>query len=277
MYIAVYNSNIIWVVNPQTLEIISSIRPDAASGSPRYLASHNGKVYASMYTGYVAQIDTVSMKIDRTITVGPNPEQLAVAGNRLYVANSDGDNYKNGYANCSISVIDLKSYAETKIQDAKTLLNPVDMVSNGTDVFVICKGNYSDIPAMVKKIEGDTPDKVKDVCGATNIAIRNNELFVIDAPYGSNAETAAYKVYDTKSCRELRDMVEKKVESPSTFAVDPVNGDIVIASYTLNASTGYAQYAEPGYANIYSADGTFKTSFKCGVGTQYITFTHSMK
>lgn len=277
MYIAVYNSNIIWVVNPNTLEILSTIRPDNNSANPRYFAAHNGKVYVSLYTGQIAQIDTKTMTIDKTIQVGPNPEHLAIAGNKLYVACSDGLNYMNGYTDGYISVIDLNTFEETKIKDNKKVLNPVDMLSNGTDVFVICKGNYADVPCMLKKIENPSLDGIKDICEATLMAINGNELYVINSPFGVAQEDITYKVYDTKSCNLLRDMIQQKVESPSAIAVDPLTGDIAISSYTISPSTGYSQYNEPGYVNIYSSEGAYKTNFICGIGTQDIIFVHSYK
>ena len=58
MYIAMYTSNVIWVVEPETLGIIKSIQPTGEATLPRALAAKNGKVYVSMYTGYVACVDT---------------------------------------------------------------------------------------------------------------------------------------------------------------------------------------------------------------------------
>ena len=54
MYIAVFDSNIIWVVDATTLEIKSSIVPPAGTGKPREFTAAAGKVYASLYSGHVA-------------------------------------------------------------------------------------------------------------------------------------------------------------------------------------------------------------------------------
>lgn len=268
MYIAVYESNVIWVTDPHTLKLIDKITPEGNATGPRALTAHGGKVYASMFTGYVCSIDTTSLAIDKTVKVGPNPEELAVANNKLYVANSDGMNYLNGYADCSISILDLPAMTEHKIKDITKALNPTKMVSNGTEVFAICMGNYGDIPATVKKINGDN---IQDICPGTLMAINGNELYVINAPYG--APEVTYQVYSTTTGSKIRDMVSEPVESPSAVAVDPVTGDIVILSYTLS-DAGYAQYAEPCYGKIYQANGTFRTRFTCGVGAISLTFVH---
>lgn len=269
MYIAVYESNVIWVTNPHTLKLIDKITPEGNATGPRALTAHDGKVYASMFTGYVCSIDTTALVIDKAVKVGPNPEELAVANNKLYVANSDGINYLNNYADCSISILDLPAMTEHKIKDITKVLNPTKMVSNGTEVFTICMGNYGDIPATVKKINGDN---VQDICPGTLMAINGNELYVINAPYG--APEVTYQVYSTTTGSKIRDMVNEPVESPSAIAVDPVTGDIVILSYTLS-DAGYAQYGEPCYGNIYLDNGTISTSFKCGVGATSLTFVHT--
>lgn len=269
MYIAVSQSNLIWVTDPHSLKIIEKIVPTGDVATPRALTAHDGKVYASMYTGYVCRIDTASLAIDNTLKVGPNPEELAVANNKLYVANSDGMNYLNGYADCSISVIDLPAMTEHKIKDISKVFNPTKMVSNGTEVFTICMGNYGDVPATVKKISGDN---VQDICAGTLMAINGNELYVINSPYGPNV-VPTYEVYSTATGSKIRDMVSETVDSPSCIAVDPVTGDIVILSYTLGSS-GYAQYSEPCYGKIYAADGNFRTRFTCGVGAISLAFIH---
>lgn len=276
MYIAMYGSNLIWVVEPATLKIITSIKPEGDAINPRALAAKDGKVYASMYTGYVSRIDTISMKVEASVKVGPNPDQIGIGGNKLYVANSDGSNSKIGYPESSISIIDLGSFTETKIKDITKVLNPTDVATNGKDVFVICKGNYEDKPSVVKKVVGND---VVEVAPGTNIDVNANKLYVINAPYGGERSDMTFKVYDTESLKEVGNIVQQTagteswVDSPNAIAVDPAEGDIVILSYTLSEA-GAAQYREPCYANIYGTDGVFKKRIKCGVGARAVTFIH---
>lgn len=100
MYIAIYGSNIIEIVDKNTAKSIKQIVPTSTQGEgPRDIIAANGKVYVSMYDGYVSRIDTLSLTIDATLNVGPNPEEMTVANGYLYVANSDGMNYGADYAN----------------------------------------------------------------------------------------------------------------------------------------------------------------------------------
>ncbi len=279
MYIAMYTSNIIWVVDPISLKIIKQITPEGNAQSPRAVVAKNGKVYFSMYNGYISEMDTTTLTLDREIQVGPNPDQIALSGNKIIAACSDGQNSKNGYLNSCISIVDLSSWTETKIQDLEKVLNPTDAASNGTDVFVVCKGNYGTKPSVVKKVVGND---VEEVCNGTLIAVNDNKLYVIDAPYVSgatNKDDFTYKVYDVDTLTELGNIAtmtkdtDSWIDYPNGVAVDPVSKDIVMISYTLDA-LGTPQYGELCYVNIYDSTGKFKRRVECGVGARAITFIH---
>lgn len=277
MYIPMTTSNIIWVVDPLTLKIIDTVRPTGDATGPRALAAADGKVYASMFSGYVSRIDTVSLQIDKSLRTDPNSEQMAIAQGKLYVANSDGYNSANAYADCSISIIDLATFTETaKIKDTVNVMNPTDMATNGTDVFVICKGNYGDVPSTVKKITGTT---VKDVALGNYMTVNADKLYVINAPFGVERKDMSFDVYNTGTLAKegiIANQTEGSdswIDYPNGVAVDPVSGDIVMLSYTLSEA-GFAQYREPCYANIYDKAGNFKRRVECGVGALGVTFIH---
>lgn len=271
IYITVAKSNLLWICDANTMKVISSVKFEGDYSEPRYLASHEDKVYVSLYSGHVTRIDTVSLKMDKTIKVGPNPEQMAVAGDKLYVANSDGMNWNGGYENGYVSVVNLADMSESRLDVA---LNPVDMVSNGTDVVVLCKGNYADIPSQAYKISGNSS---KMICDASFIALRGDELYVINYPYSSDPanQIEEYDVYSLTTGKKIRDMVSAsdRVSYPSGLNVDPLNGNIVILSYSLSAE-GFAQYREPCYAQIYDNQGKLLTKFDTGVGSTWVTFLH---
>lgn len=265
MYITVAKSNILWICDAKTVQVLGSVKFEGEVSEPRYLTNHNGKVYVSLYSGHVAQIDTLTMKQDKVVKVGPNPEQMAVANGKLYVANSDGMNYKEGYVNGYVSVVDLATMNESRLDIA---LNPVEVRSNGKEVVVLCKGNYADVPSQAYKLtdKGGTM-----ICDATIISMRDDELYIINAPYGQ--EITDYDVYSVSTGKKLRSMVKEGVDYPAGLDVDPLTGNIVILSYTLDAS-GYAQYREPGYGRIYDNEGNPLARFDTGVGSTWVTFLH---
>lgn len=269
IYIAVSTSNILWICDANTLKVEGSVKFEGDYSQPRYLASNAGKVYVSLYSGHVAEIDTVTLQQNRIINVGPNPEQMAVANGKLYVANSDGMNWSGGYANGYVSVIDLSTYTESRLDLS---INPVEVRSNGSDVVVLCMGNYGDIAAQAFKVSGT---EGKYICDATMMSMRDDELYVINYPYSYDPaqQIKDYEVYSVSSCAKLRDMVSEQVDYPSGLDVDPLTGNIVILSYTLDAS-GYAQYREPCYAQIYSNEGSPLARFDTGVGSTWVAFLH---
>lgn len=287
MFIVMYSSNLIWVVNPTDLTILGSIQPEGDAQSPRYLAEKNGKLYCTMYTGYVSEIDPTTLKITRSVKVGPNPDQLAVWNNKLVVACSDGQNSKglatNGvkYGNSCVSIVDLSTFTETKIQDLDVIYNPTDVVSNGTDVFVNNKGNYSSddatlIRSNVVKLNGTELKDVVKVCNGTNMAINGKTLYVIYAQSGKPRDEITYKKYNVDTLQEIGEIAnqsseEAKIAYPGGVFVDPVSGNIVMLSYTLD-SAGSAQYRLPSYANIYDNAGNFSKRVECGVGARGVTF-----
>ena len=108
LYIAVNGSNTVEVVNKNTVQSVAQIPTPSDLGGPRDVVTDGEYVYASMYGGYVVRIDPATNEIDNTVQVGPNPEEMAVLGNHLYVVNSDGMNWPP--ADCSVSKINLDDF-----------------------------------------------------------------------------------------------------------------------------------------------------------------------
>lgn len=266
MYIAVYQSNLIEVVDRVSLKSLKTIPFDASEGQePRFVLAHEGKVYASMYNGYVQRIDTLSLSIDGAVKVGPNPEEMCVAGDYLYVANSDGMNYQNGYVDgCTVSKIALGSFSEEK--KINVGINPTKMASDGNNVYVITMGDYSAAnPATLRQIVND--NTVNAIAPATLMGASAGKLYFINAPYG--ASSIDYKVLDTAT-GTISAFPVSGVDSPAAIAVDPVVGDVFVTSY--NMVGGYASYSTPGYVEQYKADGSLVKHYDTGVGPCYVNF-----
>ena len=268
LYIAVSKSNTIEVVHKNTLMSVAQIRPTTDQGSsPRDIVTDGKYVYVSMYSGHVSRIDPATNTIDKTVAVGPNPEEMVIANNHLYVVNSDGNNWQAGYANGkSVSKISLSSLDEKKIAVG---LNPTKIVADVSgNVIVLCVGDYDATPAALWLINKE--DEAKNWGkAATFMAIKDNSLYAIDAPFGST--TIEYSVYNTQTGNLERDnFVSLAVDSPAGMAIDPDNGRIFITSYTLVG--GFTSYTTPGYVNEYTSDGTFVQKYNIGVGPSGMIF-----
>ncbi|MCQ2188767.1 MAG: hypothetical protein MJZ00_02470 [Paludibacteraceae bacterium] len=268
IYIAVYGSNTIEIVDGTSLKSIKTIQTEAGKpGSPRSLAADKGKVYVSLYDGYVAKLDTASLAIEDSIAVGPNPEEITIANGNLYVTVSDGMNYAAGYENGKyVSKIALDSFKVASKIDV--LVNPTKITSDKDgNVFVISMGNYGDIPATIQKITKD--DSVSVVGNATIMACNENTLYTINAPWG--ASSIDFVSFNTKTgVKENSSFIsgseDELPSNPTSISVNPKNGNIMIGSY-LTAG----DYSSNGYVFEY-ADGAFKAKYNVGVGPRKIVY-----
>lgn len=266
IYVAGTESNTIEVMNDSTTKSLKTIIPNASAGkSPRCFAAKDRYVYVSMFDGYVSRIDTVSLNIDATIKVGPNPEEMAVVGNYLYVANSDGYNTKNNSVNGYVSKINLSTFTEEAKINAG--VNTNKLVSNGKDIFVICTGNYDDIDPMLKQIDSD--GNVEELFPASYMAINGDKLYFVYAPYPKKGQPAIPPTYyeyviSTKVKTELQ---LTNIISPVAIGVNPSTGNIFVSSYSVEYG-----YSDPCIVNEYSSTGTFLKKYDVGVGAGCFVF-----
>ncbi len=128
------NSQKIEVVDLVTFESISTI---TGFTYPRYFAyTGKGSGYLSNgnLDGHVYSIELESGIITDTIDVGMGPEQMVVAGNHLYVANSGGWAFDN-----TVSVIDTRSNEVVATVEAGDI--PVALVTDrDNNVWVLSRG-----------------------------------------------------------------------------------------------------------------------------------------
>lgn len=148
---------------------------------PRSMAFANGNVYVSCFDGYVDVIDTATLTVTERIAVGANPEGVAIANNKLYVANSGGLNFPN--VDTTVSVINLASHTElTKVTVGP---NPGGVLANDAgDVFVIARGDYGAVPSRLRKIDSGTDQVVNntytfDISGMA--PMNSTDMIVYDA------------------------------------------------------------------------------------------------
>ena len=98
------------------------------------------------------------------------------------------------------------------------------------NVLVLCMGDYSATPATVWKINAEDEATSMNI-PATIMDIKDNSLYVINAPYG--APSITYTVYNTSSgAVEKENFVSAPVDAPAGIAVHS-DGRIFITSYTL--------------------------------------------
>ena len=242
MYIAVAGESTIEVTDLNA----KSIKQISCGAQPRYLAAHEGKVYATYYDGYVARIDTLSLEVEAKVKVGRNPEQLTVYKGRIYVANSGGMDYNTalGYDK-TVSVIDLASFVE--VQKIDVVLNPSSVVAADGGVFVASYGNYADVPSTLQFISENGGVSVVGKCrNMTEICWNNGVLYGYFSQYDANWNpTITYMSYN-----------------PYADAVDVpwIKESFLPVPYKVCASGGYvcvtsSDYINDGDVYVYDRDG----------------------
>lgn len=281
IYAVINNSNKVEVMDAKTTKRLKVI--DIKNG--RYVTFGNGKVYVSSYdgeigldnntpNGFVAEIDTTSLNIGRTVKVGRQPEGLAVVGQKLYVANSGGYNPTN-YER-TVSVIDLKTFTKTKDIDVAINLNRLKVDSDG-DIYVSSRGDYYSIASKLFVIDTKT-DLVKKTfdIACANLWIAGDQAYVIGSEfnYTTFENVITYSLINTKietllPQSFLPKSVSDLITTPYGIAVDPISFNIYI--------TDAGDYVSPGKLYCLDKDGNTKFTVTTGDIPAHIAFKQKFK
>jgi len=228
LYIVMNESGVVTVANARTGVKITNISFKLADGTnrePRYISTYKNKVLVSAYDGKVSVIDTTSLAIENNINIGPNLEQMAVVGDKLYVAVSGA---LNTVADSTVSVIDLTSMKEA--QKIKVGYNPGYMTSDEFgNLYISCGPNFS----------GTIPSRLVKVSTSTNSVVKTADSVVGRIKYFNGSLYAAASYYGVQTVRKLSttDFSQAsanfvvdgtKIVNPYNVTVDPGNGDVYV-------------------------------------------------
>jgi len=172
LYIPMYGSNLLWVLDAATLRIVTSI----ATNSPEWVCAAGGAVFVSNNDGYVSRIDTLSMSVTTKVAVGPNPAQMTSRGDSVYVSISDGYNWSGGCADGKrVAVIDATTGKVTRSLPCGVNPGLLAATADGT-LYVVARGTYEG--AVVQQIAAD--GTTTTLCDGSIIALSGNTLYVIN-------------------------------------------------------------------------------------------------
>lgn len=251
LYVVVNVSNKIEVMDAKTTKRIKTIPLQNC----RYMVFKNGKMYASSYAGpvdinpnapkgKVVEIDTVSLSIQREVTVGYQPEEMDIVGNQLFVANSGGyivPNYDK-----TVSVIDLTSFTETKKIDVAINLHRLKKDNYG-DLYVSSRGDYYTVPSSLYLVDAATGAIKKDFhVSVSEMTIVNDKLYYYgnEFNYNTHAYTKTFGIIDVKTEQIISNKIIDQeyvdaIKSPYGIAVNPITEDIYLTDARNYVSTGY--------------------------------------
>ena len=222
----------------------------------RYLAFHEGYAYVSSYVGPVGgssvqgsvyKVDTLSLKVVGQVSVGYQPEEMAVADGKLYVANSGGYNVLEGKGyDRRISVIDLKSFTvEREIEVAPNLWRL--RADQYGQLWVTSRGNYGTQPGQLFLLTPNSESGQMEISKrfdlpVTDIAFRGDSLCYIGVD--DTHEEADYYCSGVINLRTLEVVSNELVkgldqlETPYGLMVHPLTGDIYVMDATNYVSNG---------------------------------------
>lgn len=237
LYIVVNNSGKVEVLNVGTAKRIGQVKiPNC-----RNIAFYKNKAYVTAYDGFVHVIDTATLTVGSKIGVGRQPEELAVVGEKLYVANSGGYDAPN--YDRTVSVINLSTGAKVKDIDVAINLHRLKADSYG-DIYVSSRGNYGNIAANLFVIDTKTDAvKTKFDIPTSNFYIHKDIAYVYYAEWTPTGYINSYAKINVKDETKLAggfitDGTDKNIAQPYGIAVHPTSEDIYIADAKDNVSSG---------------------------------------
>ncbi len=257
MYIVVNNSNKVEVVDPSTVTRIKQLDVWQC----RYVVFYKDHAYITSNGNYISVIDTTTLTETARIPTGRNPEQMAIVGNKLYVANSGGyspPNYER-----TVSVINLDTRQELKRIDVAINLDRLALDPYG-DLYVTSRGDYYTVPSRMYVIDthADTVKKRFDFA-ASNITIHKDiaYIYAVAWSYITHSNTISYAKIDVKADTLLpssfiTDGTEKHIVIPYGILVDPDTEDVYVSDAL--------DYLSPGILYCFDKNGKKKWSVETG-------------
>lgn len=267
LYVVVNISNKVEVMDVKTGKKIKQI--DITNC--RYITFHNGKAYVSAYLGVVgdpkspqgivAQIDTATLQEEKRVEVGRQPEEMAIVGEKLYVANSGG--YSPANYERTVAVLDLNTFQVINKIDVAINLDRLKADRYG-DLYVTSRGDYYNTPAKLFVIDTQT-QKVKKTfdIGVSNLVIDDDFAYFYSSEFSylTNSNVISYGIINVKDevltdRKFITDGTDKNIVIPYGIAVNPFTKDVFV--------TDAKNYVSPGTLYCFGPDGRMKYNVTTG-------------
>ena len=277
LYAVINLSGLVEVMDAKTAQHIGTVEiPNC-----RKINFYNGKAYVSSYAdatfgdgnkvGYVAEIDTVTLQILRTVDVGLQPEEIEFLNGKMYVANSGGYNFPPN--DNTVSVIDLQTFTETKKIDVAVNLS--NLRKAGNKLFALSLGNYADIDPDIYVIENDQMIGKLGIY-ASNFCISGDSIFILsnNTDWITNTTVSKFIIYNINNQQIvtenfITDNSQTEISMPYGIAVNPISKEIFV--------TDAKNYSTSGELFCFSPEGNKLWSVSTGICPKYIAFLEEWK
>ena len=252
----------------------------------RYVTFKDGFAYVSSYVGTqyggsesplgsVFKVDTLTLEKVDSCAVGYQPEEMAVIGNKLYVANSGGYQGMTGQGyESTVSVIDLATMRETDKIEVAPNLHHVKADHYG-QLWVTARGNYNDETSTIWWLQPNADGKM--VVGGyldqpvSDLCIVGDSLYFYGSQWSEIMLTnkVTYGIINVRThqmvSNSLSDAPEiSKIRMPYGIIVNPLHRDF----YLMDAKN----YVSSGELLHFLPDGTFDWKVSTGDIPAHATF-----
>lgn len=228
----------------------------------RYLAFHGDYAYVSSYVGPVQvdshsplgcvyKVDTLTLQRVDSVVVAYQPEQMAIVGKRLYVANSGG--YRVPDYDNRISVIDLDAFQV--IDEIVVDINLHRMVADRLGrLWVTSRGDFFFHNGALYCIDlrRETDNILRFYMPVTSMSLAGDSLYYIMSSfsylYGENS--ASYGIIDVVKKEVVNDGSEwaeelRSLETPYAILVNPIDRDFYVMDAKNYVSSGELIHLTP--------------------------------
>lgn len=271
MYIAVSGSNKLEVLNANTAQKIGQVDiPNC-----RYIEYADGNIYVTSYTGgfqidptqkrgTLYRIDASTLTITAHFSMVYWPEEMAVVGDKLYVATS-GSAVEGDYPDNSVMEIDLATFTVSREIPVGTNLHHIKADDAG-HLWVSGRGDYGARPSRLYRLSQTdgkySLDKTVDVA-CSNFTIDGNiiYLYASEWSYETNSSVISYSKVDASTASVMSGSFIasseiSKIATPYAILVNPYTKDIYL--------TDAKNYVSSGALHCIGQDGKIKWSVNTG-------------
>ena len=240
---------------------IPNCRCVAFDGGYAYVTSYAGPVNDAdgSQRGYVAKVDTATLTVVDTLHVGRQPEGLAVADGKLYVANSGGycmPAYEN-----TLSVIDLADFKCRSTIPVAVNMQHIVVDTRGM-LWVSATGNYADVAPSLCRVDPRSGQSTTFPIPVGSMTLQGDSLYIVsnEWDFTLNHGVPASAIVNVERgeivSRQLVDADILAQTVPYGIAVHPRTHEIFISDA--------GDYVSPGTLYCFQRDGQLAWKVRTG-------------
>lgn len=250
IYIVVNVSKVLLRLNGSGVEL-ARYTDFETLGEPRNVVEEDGKLYVTCYGGYVARFDAKTLKLEKYVKVGNNPEQIIEHNDKLYCVNS-------GMTSNTMSVIDINRF--DKAESVEIMSNPFGIQEDNGHIYIMAyDASYKRYVSLYDE-RAKTCTKIAD---ASNMYADGDNLYMANSTSSNYIDyKTTYSVYNARTGQTT----EWKMSNLPAVMTQGTNTVYMIERnpYDNSFYIGLTNYFENSTLYHISADGKYISSVQAG-------------